>query len=101
MTSAPTSPAARWPTPASARCSRRRRPAAKETHFSDIARYAPSDDLPSRFTATAVVDEQGQTLGVLAIQSANELNAIVQYNPQLGETGTSFLIGEDLLLRTD
>lgn len=70
--------------------------------FTDLARYAPSADEPAMFSATAVRGNDGELLGVLAVQLPIErLREIMQFTAGMGESGETYLVGEDLLMRSD
>lgn len=70
--------------------------------FTDFAPYAPSADAPASFIAAPVVDRRGNTKGVIAFQMpVDRINTITQRATGLGETGDSYLVGSDLLLRSD
>lgn len=72
-----------------------------EVAFEDFEPYGPSYDAPASFVAHPVrVD--GTNYGVLAFQMpVEEINALMQKDRGLGETGDLALIGEDRLMRTD
>ena len=70
--------------------------------FFDFARYAPSHFAPALFLSAPVLDDAGEFLGVLAFQgSGANTSRILQVTPGMGETGESYLVGEDLLMRSD
>lgn len=70
--------------------------------ISDIEFYAPSEGQVSGFFAAPVKDKDGTALAVIATQIImQELNNIMQERSGLGETGETFLVGHDLLLRSD
>ncbi len=70
--------------------------------FYDFRAYAPSADAPASFMATPVMDENGGVAGVLAFQMPiGKINAIMQKNDGMGESGESYLVGEDHLMRSD
>lgn len=70
--------------------------------FSDIEAYTPSNNDPAMFTAKALVDENGELLGVLALQlPMNKLRSIMGFTAGMGESGETYLVGEDLLMRSD
>ncbi len=70
-----------------------------ESHFSDLERYAPSNNIVSGFLTAPILDELGSKLGVLAIQirldrilgliEQKELRSVVHY-----------IVGEDATLRS-
>ncbi|MEE9142608.1 MAG: cache domain-containing protein [Gammaproteobacteria bacterium] len=69
--------------------------------FADFAPYPPSNDEPASFIASPVYDG-GHLLGVLAMQmSVDEINAIMQFQEGMGETGESYIVGSDSLMRSD
>ncbi|MDF1792043.1 MAG: methyl-accepting chemotaxis protein [Thalassobaculaceae bacterium] len=70
--------------------------------FDDFEAYAPSFGAPASFIATAVKDEHGDTVGVLAFQMPiDRLNAVMQDPSGLGETGDTVIVGQDGLRRSD
>ncbi len=70
--------------------------------FFDFQPYAPSHGAPASFMATPIPDEQGRMIGVLVFQMPiDRLNAVMSADAGLGETGETFLIGRDHLMRTD
>jgi methyl-accepting chemotaxis protein len=70
--------------------------------FQDFAPYEPSYGAPASFIARGVFDDDGTFLGVLAFQMPiGRINAIMQTEAGMGETGETYLIGEDLLMRSD
>ncbi len=70
--------------------------------FFDFAPYAPSAGAPASFFASAVLDDTGAFLGVLAFQiPADRINAIMQVDAGLGESGETYAVGADLLMRSD
>ncbi len=69
--------------------------------LADFAPYAPSNNEPAAFTAQAVI-QNGQTELVVALQlSLKAINTIMQQRDGMGETGESYLIGQDNLMRSD
>jgi methyl-accepting chemotaxis protein len=69
--------------------------------FEDFSAYAPSNDAPAAFLgAPVVVDDE--MIGVYAIQiPVAEVNAIMQFSSGMGETGETYLVGGDRLMRSD
>jgi methyl-accepting chemotaxis protein len=68
--------------------------------WSDYAPYAPSNDAPAAFVA-APVEHNGEQVGVLAFQMPiDQISAILQDSTGLGETGETYLVGSDLLMRS-
>jgi methyl-accepting chemotaxis protein len=73
-----------------------------EVALSDIARYAPSNDAPAIFAGKLVRDHAGEPLGVLALQlPSDEIADIMHFTAGMGESGETYLVGEDLLMRSD
>ncbi len=69
--------------------------------FIDFTRYSPSYNAPAGFIATPVFAE-GKRVGVLAFQfPIDRLNAIMQEREGMGETGETYIVGEDMLMRSD
>ncbi|MCB9979268.1 MAG: methyl-accepting chemotaxis protein [Rhodospirillales bacterium] len=69
--------------------------------FRDFAPYAPSNNVPAAFVSTPVFDA-GKFVGVMAFQMPiGTLNGIMQEKIGLGETGESYLVGSDFLMRSD
>lgn len=67
----------------------------------DYATYRPSYDAPASFAATPVF-RQGEAIGVLIFQLPLEpINAIMGERAGMGQTGESYLIGKDRLMRSD
>ena len=70
--------------------------------FLDFHPYAPSQDAPASFIATPLVDADGTLLGVLAFQMPiGRLNQLMQVTAGLGESGEVYIVGDDLLMRSD
>ncbi|MBN2866720.1 MAG: HAMP domain-containing protein [Thiotrichales bacterium] len=72
-----------------------------ETAFVDFSAYAPAGDTPVSFMSTPVVFE-GKTIGLLVVQmNADQLNAIMTDRSGMGESGDTYIVGSDFLMRTD
>ena len=70
--------------------------------FSDFAPYEPSDGAPASFLASPIRDDEGVLRGVLAIQiSVGGIDEIMQFIEGVGETGETYVVGEDLLMRSN
>ena len=70
-------------------------------HYSDLAPYAPSNDIPASFMSTQILNQDGEYVGVLVLQlPVGMFNHIVNNPVGLGETGEVFLIAEDFTTRT-
>lgn len=69
--------------------------------ISDMQPYAPSSDAPALFMAKAMLDVKGAVLGVLAFQlPTDRIVSIMNFTTGMGETGETYLVGEDLLMRS-
>ncbi|CCQ10650.1 putative methyl-accepting chemotaxis protein [Pseudoalteromonas luteoviolacea B = ATCC 29581] len=69
--------------------------------FEDYTRYTPSYEAPASFVA-APIAINGEVSATLVIQlSIDALNAIMTERQGLGETGETYLIGPDGLMRSD
>jgi len=69
--------------------------------MTDFSRYAPSNDDPAGFIALPLTTKSGVKI-VLALQlSIEKINDVMQQRAGMGETGESYLIGSDLLMRSD
>ena len=73
-----------------------------EVCFADFKPYAPSNDEPAAFMAAPVEDSKGVFIGSIAIQvPLDQINAIMQERAGMGETGETYLVGSDKLMRSD
>ena len=71
-------------------------------HLSDFERYAPSNQAPAIFMARRMVSEDNGTIGVLAMQlPTSRIVEIMQFTEGMGESGETYLVGQDLLMRSD
>jgi methyl-accepting chemotaxis protein len=69
--------------------------------FDDFEPYAPSAGAPAAFLGGPVV-HNGKTVGVVAIQVPLEhINEIMLRRNGMGETGETYLVGADYLMRSD
>lgn len=67
----------------------------------DFANYRPSYDAPASFIASPIYDDE-QLRGVLVFQMPLEvINSIMTQRSGMGETGETYLVGSDLLMRSD
>lgn len=74
---------------------------AGDTFLVDFARYRPSYEDPASFMAAPIYD-QGKIVAIVAIQMPLEpMNAIMNDRSGLGETGETYLVGNDYLMRSD
>jgi methyl-accepting chemotaxis protein len=69
--------------------------------FTDLRQYFPSYEAPAGFVASPIF-RGGQKLGVLIFQfPIDRLNAVMKERAGMGETGETYLVGSDLLMRSD
>jgi len=69
--------------------------------ISDFSRYAPSNGDPAGFIAFPFITPTGAKF-VLALQlSIERINEVMKQRAGMGDTGESYLIGSDLLMRSD
>lgn len=69
--------------------------------MADFESYAPSNNEPSAFIAQAVV-HKGRTELIVALQlSLKAINSIMHQHEGMGETGETYLVGSDKLMRSD
>ncbi len=73
----------------------------KSYEIADFAPYAPSNNEPAAFIAQPILHE-GEIEMVIALQlSLEAINKIMQQREGMGETGESYLVGPDKLMRSD
>ena len=73
-----------------------------EISYFDFKPYGPSADAPASFISAPVRAEDGSFLGVIAFQMpVGRLNRLMAHREGLGETGISYIVGADGLLRND
>ncbi|MBO1223397.1 MAG: response regulator [Candidatus Scalindua sediminis] len=69
--------------------------------FSDLEFYSPSNDTLAGFLIQAMVDEDGNRIGLMAFQiKLDKINLIMQERTGLGATGETYLVGKDFLMRS-
>lgn len=69
--------------------------------IADFAPYAPSNDEPAAFIAQPII-HNGKTEITVALQlSLKAINEIMQQRDGMGDTGETYLVGEDKLMRSD
>lgn len=70
--------------------------------FFDFRPYAPSADAPASFISTPIVDDSGKVAGVLVFQMPiGRINGIMQAASGMGESGETYIVGEDFFMRSD
>ena len=72
-----------------------------EARLSDFERYAPSDSLVAAFLSAPILDEWGSKIGIFALRiRVDRLFAELARGSSGRETGRTYLVGVDSLLRT-
>jgi methyl-accepting chemotaxis protein len=75
---------------------------AGQVAFVDFSPYAAAAGAPESFVATPVFNNRDKLVGVLAAAlSTASVDAIMAKSDGLGETGESFFVGADYLMRSD
>lgn len=70
--------------------------------YVDFAPYEPSNGDAASFIAKQIIGQDDAVIGVYAIQvPMDNFNAKLQYASGLGETGETYLVGKDLMMRND
>jgi methyl-accepting chemotaxis protein len=73
----------------------------KSYGLADFAPYAPSNGDPASFIAQPVVND-GKVEAIVALQlSLESINGIMQQREGMGETGETYLVGSDKLMRSN
>ena len=68
----------------------------------DFASYAPSQNAPAAFIGQPILDKTGTLEMVVVLQlSIDHLNDAMKERAGLGETGETYLVGPDKLMRSD
>jgi len=69
--------------------------------FEDFSNYQPSNDDPAAFIGSRIYSGD-EWIGVYAVQiPAQPINHIMQFSSGMGETGETYLVGDDGLMRSD
>lgn len=67
----------------------------------DFAYYEPAQR-PASFVGAPIFDETGELVAVVIAElDTSEINNIMQSETNLGESGETYMVGEDLLMRSD
>jgi len=73
----------------------------EQVAFEDYSNYAPSNGEPAAFIGSRVYLGE-EWIGVYAVQiPVQPINEIMQFSSGMGETGETYLVGSDDLMRTD
>ncbi|HSV29451.1 MAG TPA: methyl-accepting chemotaxis protein, partial [Candidatus Omnitrophota bacterium] len=74
----------------------------KATSFTDFKGYAPSAGAPASFIMTPIKARDGHVMGALAFQMPiDRLNKVMQVSAGMGESGETYIVGSDRLMRSD
>ncbi len=86
----------------------------QEFYIHDFTEYAPSGNKPASFIAAPIANEKGEKLGVailqlsikhiddiVSVETTEETTEETKNNQGLGQTGETYLIGEDYLMRSN
>lgn len=70
--------------------------------ISDFKPYPPSNNEPAAFIMAKKSDENGTHIGYIALQfPSSKVNEIMQQRDGMGETGETYLVGQDKRMRSD
>ncbi|MEW5727067.1 MAG: methyl-accepting chemotaxis protein [Pseudomonadota bacterium] len=70
--------------------------------FADFKAYAPSNGAAAAFIMAPVKDHAGRVIGALAFQMPIErINKVMQVAAGMGESGETYIVGADRLMRSD
>ena len=69
--------------------------------ISDVAPYAPRDNTPAAFIAQPVLDGDKVDVVVALQLDLGAVNRVMQNREGMGQTGESYLVGQDHLMRSD
>ncbi|MCP4545149.1 MAG: hypothetical protein GY835_01635, partial [bacterium] len=76
--------------------------AANGNAVADFSPYAPSGGDPACFMGAPIRDDDGSMSGMIIIQlPLDQINQIMTNRSGLGETGETYLVGQDQLMRSD
>ena len=76
-------------------------PGGDRVEFEDFSLYPPSNNQPAAFLGARVYSDS-EYIGVYAVQVPNSpVSEIMQFSAGMGETGETYLVGEDGLMRSD
>lgn len=72
-----------------------------EPIISDMDKESTNDDNPSVYLGSSIISEGNIIAVIIAEINSNELNNIMLTNDGMGETGETYLVGSDLLFRSN
>ena len=71
-------------------------------NFFDFKPYAPSHGAAASFISQAILNDDGSLAGVLVFQMPiARINAVMQVAAGMGESGETYIVGQDYLMRSD
>jgi len=74
----------------------------KQISLIDTAPYAPSNGEPAMFMSYPIKTHNGEVNGVVVVQIATDgIDKVMQERTGMGETGETYLVGQDKLMRSD
>ena len=74
----------------------------KKPAMVDFKPYVPSNNEPSAFVGYPIFGEDGAIRGMMVVQLSREhINRIMTQRVGMGRTGETYLVGPDLLMRSD
>ena len=77
-------------------------PQADALNLFDFRPYAPSNDAPAGFVSAPILNDDGELQGVIGLQMPiDRMNSVMQVTSGMGETGETYIVGQDLLMRSD
>lgn len=77
-------------------------PKLDQQNFFDFKPYAPSHGAAASFISQAILDDSGELMGVLVFQMPiARINAVMQVAAGMGESGETYIVGKDNLMRSD
>lgn len=72
-----------------------------QEHYFDFKPYAPSHGAPAAFLSTPLI-KNGALEGVLVFQMPiDRINGVMQIADGMGESGETYIVGKDFLMRSD
>ncbi|MCC6157430.1 MAG: methyl-accepting chemotaxis protein [Deltaproteobacteria bacterium] len=73
-----------------------------KVRFEDFSPYAPSNNDPAAFAGAPIFDANRKLIGVAAVQMpVDQIAAIMHERSGMGESGETYAVGEDRLMRSD
>lgn len=77
-------------------------PTSEDIKYSDFEHYGPSHNDPASFIGTPIFNVSNDYIGALIFQIPIEpIDKIMQVTAGMGETGESYIVGSDLLMRSN